>query len=97
MEKIVTGVYEVDTDLGTAQAFGLPRTAPIRLVEELLTYALLTDKGYRTEAALKADGYEFAPEGPAWWDGDGVAEQAGWVWDFNRADGYHGGDYTPQR
>lgn len=97
METITTAVFEVDTDLGTVQIFGLARTAPVTLVKELATYALATDKGYRTAAALTADGYEFCPEGPGWWDGDSQDDQAGWAWDFNRAEAEGYPAYYPQR
>jgi hypothetical protein len=86
--KIVTTITEIgaqrDDDLGSAQAFGLPKTAPISLVREVLTYALMADKGYFTQEAFAADGWEFSPEGPAWYDGEGEPQDAAWCWDWQQ-------------
>ncbi len=89
MKNITASVYELtvtgdDYEIGNTQTYGLPVTAPVTLVKELLAYALMVEKGYRTHAALAADGYEFAPEGPAWYDGEGDPEAAAWAWDWNR-------------
>lgn len=71
-------------ELGCTQLTGLDRTAPLSLVREFLSYALAQDKGYRTVAALLADGYEFAPEGPAYFAGYDGEGNDGWCWDWNR-------------
>jgi hypothetical protein len=85
--RITTLVTELNEptdgyDLGSTQVSGLPVTAPAALVRDILTYALAVEKGYRTPGALLADGYEFAPEGPGWYDGEGNPEDAAWCWDY---------------
>lgn len=81
-------------EVGSTQVLGLPRSAPLSLVREILTYALAEEKGYRNGAVLLADGYEFSPEGPAWFPGYDGEDNAGWCWDWNREEP-HVPEYVP--
>lgn len=78
-------VDAMDPDLGQVRLMG-NRDLPVELVAAALRTGLMRECGYRSLATLAAEGWEFDPDGPAFWDGEGVAEDAAWVWDYNRAD-----------
>src|ERR1043166_2594261 len=78
-------VDKVDDELGSVRLMG-NRNLPVELVEAALRTGLMREQGYRSLATLAAEGWEFDPNGPAWYDGEGGPDDAAWCWDFNRAD-----------
>lgn len=87
MRNLVTITDWVDQEHGICQTrlIGAGKDMPVHLVQSLLIWELMKEMGYRSEATIPGEGWEFEPSGPVWHSGEGdTTIDPCWTLDWNR-------------